>query len=145
MLQDHHRAAVRSYPVAPSPKQQPDIFIRVLGSVETFPSLSSFQDTVFMMSVNAQKPSFVIDRVHFGLDSQQGLSLGPVGPCSVHFTQLQLNPIRRIGFGRSGISLGFTIWNHISFSSSELLGAIATDKWLGTPSKFAYLIIQAFI
>lgn len=81
-----------------------------------------FQYTVFMTAVNVQKPSFVIDRVHFDLDSQQGLSLGPVGPCSVHFTQLSLNPVRGIGFGRSGISLGFTIWNHISFSFSESLG-----------------------
>lgn len=62
-----------------------------------------------MMAGKAQKPPFVIDRAHFDLDSQQGLSLGPVGPCSVHFTQLPLNPVRGIGFGRSGISLGFTI------------------------------------
>lgn len=41
---------------------------------------------------------------------------------AVHFTQFQLNPIRRIGFGRSGMNLGFTIWNHISFSFSESLG-----------------------
>lgn len=62
-----------------------------------------------MVAVNAQKPPFVIDWVHFDLDSQQGLSLGLLGPCSVHFTQLLLNPVRGIGFGRSGISLGFTI------------------------------------
>lgn len=64
-----------------------------------------------MMAVNARKPSsFVIDRVHFDLDSKHGLSVGPVEPCSVQcVTQLTLNPIRGIGFGRSGISLGFTI------------------------------------
>lgn len=101
------------YPLPPSHKQQSDIFMSVPGPMETCLSLSSlafpFQDTVFMAAVNVQKPSFVIDRVHFDLDSQQGLSSGPVGPCSVHFTQLSLNPVRGIGFGRSGISLGFTI------------------------------------
>lgn len=90
-----------------------------------------FQDTVFTMAVNAQKPSFVIDRVHFDLDSQQGLSVGLVGPCSVHFTQFLLNPVRGIGFGRSGISLGFMIWNHISFSFFRVTGRIATNKMAG--------------
>lgn len=62
-----------------------------------------------MTAANLQKPLFVIDQVYFDLDSMHGLSLGLVGPCSVHFTQLSLNPVRGIGFARSGIGLGFMI------------------------------------
>lgn len=98
-------------PLPASHKQQSDIFMSVSGLVETCLSLFSLTSLfrTLMLAVNAQKPSFVIDRVHFDLDSQQGLSLGLLGPCSVYFTQLLLNPVRGIGFGRSGISLGFTI------------------------------------
>ena len=106
-------------------KQQSDILMSARWLVKTCLSVLhgfSFQNIVFMMAVNAQKPSFVTDRVHFDFDLQRGLSLGPVGPCSVHSTQLPLNPVRGIGFRRSGISLGFTIWNCISFCFSELLG-----------------------
>lgn len=101
---------------------------------------SPFRDTVFMTAINVQKPSFVIDRVHFDLDSQQGLSLGPVRPCSEHFTQLSLNPVRGIGFRRSGISLGFTIWNHISFSFSDSPGiSPPTNGWAHLQSLLIYL------
>lgn len=80
-----------------------------LGLSESILPHFPFKDTVFIMALNAQRPSFVIDWVHSDLASQRGLSLGPVRPCSVHFTRLLLNPVRGIGFGRSGISLGFMI------------------------------------
>lgn len=122
-LQHPHVMAV----TPPSQEEQCDIFMPFSDWWKlslSFSVLTCFpiQDTVFMMAANLQKPLFVIDQVYFDLDSMHGLSLGLVGPCSVHFTQLSLNPVRGIGFARSGIGLGFMIWNHISFSFTESLG-----------------------
>ena len=125
LFQDHQIMAVWSSPAVLSQTTLTSLCsspARWKTRLSLFSLAFPFQDTVFMTAVNAQKPPFVTERVHFDLDSQLGLSSGPVGACSVHFTQLPLNPVRGIGFGRSGISLGFTIWNHISFSFSESLG-----------------------
>lgn len=64
-----------------------------------------FRDSIYEGS-KLPKAFFVIDYVYLELDSVR--ALGPSAG-AVHFTQFQLNPIRRIGFGRSGMSLGFTI------------------------------------
>lgn len=58
------------------------------------------------------------------------------GACSVHFTQLLFYPVRGIGFWRPGVSLCFTISNHIRCSLLRDIGQrIAQRKRLGIPSK----------
>lgn len=67
----------------------------------------SSRDSIYEGSKLTKALFFVIDQVYFELDSQCERWDRPTP--AVHFTQFQLNPIRRIGFGRSGMSLGFTI------------------------------------
>lgn len=98
----------------------PPVGLPLFCCLSSLSSLAFLLGTVFMKAVNLQKPFFfVIDQVYFELDSQ--CERWDRRSPAVHFTQFQLNPIRRIGFGRSGMSLGFTIWNHISFSFSGSL------------------------
>lgn len=60
-----------------------------------------------MRAVNLQKPLFLL-LIRFILSRTPCERWDRWSP-AVHFTQFPLNPIRRIGFGRSGMSLGFTI------------------------------------
>lgn len=97
----------------------------------------------FTKAVNAQNPTFVSFRVHCDLDPQQVWPSECGDSSNVHFTELLLNPVRGIGFSRSGISPHCAIQNHFSCSFFRVAGRIGTTKRPGTLSKFGCFIIPS--